>query len=446
MKSSKKPLNSRQRKSLLKTFFISSGMTVIGCLLAVIVMTLFYNKTVGAESSSQVKPIELTEEEKVFEEEKEETSTINKTIAVFGVDEDEIRTDVILVANFNSATGKAKVVSIPRDTKVLWSDKQKRAYTDLTGYSISVSKLNEMAAYGKINENVGNIRDFTIDEIENILRVKIDNYVVINLDAFREIVDIIGGVEVDVPQRMYYQDRSQGLYIDLQPGLQHLDSEDAEGLVRFRRYIEGDEKRVEVQQLFLKAVAQKVLSREMLGQLPNMITKLFPYIKTDIKLTDVLSYLTLLNDFDLQNLTFYTVPGYGSSEEGPSYYYINEDKLEEMIKEVFYNTEEEQESSTEQKEPIKEILIDKEVTIEIYNGAGVKGLASRYKDQLMLSGYEVVRFDNYETSDIEKSIIYTKDRDKALQFEKYIPEAEIIQNTSIDSDIKIILGRDALES
>lgn len=443
MKYGEKRFNEKQKKNLLKTFLIASGITLAICSVILVAGVLIYDNTFRSESKSQVTNLELTEDEKAFEEEKEQVSHINKTVAVFGVDADEVRTDVIFVVNFNSATGKAKLVSIPRDTKVYWTDKQQRAYNQLTGYSISVSKLNEMAAYGRINQNVGNIRDFTIDEIENILKVKVDNYVVVNLEAFREIVDAIGGVDVDVPQSMHYDDNAQNLHIHLDQGMQHLDSKDAEGLVRFRKYVEGDEHRVAVQQIFLKAVAKKVLSPETRSQLPNIITKVFPYVKTDVRLTEVLDYLKLLDEFDLSDLEFFTVPGYGASHEGPSYYYIDEEKLEQMIIDVFYSNDTEEDDSS--KETEEEAVIDKTIEIEIYNAAGVKGLATQYKDKLMSSGYNVVRFDNYKETGLEESTIYAKDKKKALQLQSYVPGADIVEDSTIATDIMIVLGKDAVK-
>ena len=445
MKYGEKRFNEKQKKNLLKTFLIAAGITLGICSVILVAGVLIYNNTLRSESKSQVANLELTEEEKAFEEEKEQVSHINKTVAVFGVDADEVRTDVIFVVNFNSATGKAKLVSIPRDTKVYWTDKQQRAYNQLTGYSISVTKLNEMAAYGRINQNVGNIRDFTIDEIENILKVKVDNYVVINLEAFREIVDAIGGVDVDVPQSMHYDDNAQNLHIHLDQGMQHLNSKDAEGLVRFRKYVEGDEHRVAVQQIFLKAVAKKVLSPETRSQLPNIITKVFPYVKTDVKLTEVLDYLKLLDEFDLNDLEFFTVPGYGASHEGPSYYYIDEEKLEQMIIDVFYSNDTEADTDDPSKETEEEAVIDKTIEIEIYNAAGVKGLATQYKDKLMSSGYNVVRFDNYKETGLEESTIYAKDKKKALQLQSYVPGADIVEDSTIATDIMIVLGKDAVK-
>ncbi|MBP3888677.1 MAG: LCP family protein [Cellulosilyticum sp.] len=449
MEQEKKRLNGRQKKRLLRTFLIAAGVTFALCAIVIIAGIVIYNNTLAADSVSEVVNIELTEEEEIFEEEKEEVSELNKTIAVFGVDEDEIRTDVIFVVNFNTMTNKVKVVSIPRDTKVNWSDKQKRAYNQLTGYSIGVSKINEMSSYGRINKNIGNIRDFTIDEIENILKVSVDNYVVINLEAFREIVDAIGGVDMYVPQNMYYVDNCQGLYINLKEGQQHLDGDAAEGLVRFRQYARGDEDRVGVQQIFLKAVAEKVMSQSV-SSLAGIATKLFPYVKTDVKLNEVLDYLDLLNQFNLENLTFYTVPGYGAYEGKISYYYIDDNALEDMIKEVFLDTtvageDPEEGDSSDTKNEEEEIIIDKSVEIAVYNAAGVKGIAGRMKDTLQSVGYTVKKVANYDETDLSESIIYTKDKAKAAQFLQYVKGADIVEDSSITYDIEIIIGSESVE-
>ena len=447
MEHNKKRLNGSQKKKLFRTFLIAAGATLALCITVIIVGVIIYNNTLGANSVSEIKNNELTEEERIFEEEKEEVSEVNKTIAVFGVDEDEVRTDVIFVVNFNTITNKVKVVSIPRDTKVVWTDKQKRAYNQLTGNTISVSKINEMAAYGRINKNIGNIRDFTIDEIENILKVRVDNYVVINLEAFREIVDAIGGVDMYVPQDMYYVDNCQGLYINLKEGQQHLDGDAAEGLVRFRRYAKGDEERVSVQQIFLKAVAEKVMSQNI-STLAGIATKLFPYVKTDVKLNEVLDYLDLLNQFSLEYLSFYTVPGYGAYENNISYYYIEDNALEDMITDVFLDTtvagadDVEGEASGNKEE---EIVIDKKVEIAVYNAAGVKGIAGRMKDTLQSAGYNVRKVANYDETGLDESIIYAKDKSKASQFLEYVVDAEIIEDASIEYDIEIVVGNESVE-
>ena len=256
----------------------------------------------------------------------------------------------------------------------------------------------------------------------------------------------IGGVDMYVPQNMYYVDNSQGLYINLKEGQQHLDAEDAEGLVRFRQYALGDEARVEVQQIFLKAVAEKVMSQEMRSNLPNVVTRLFPYVKTDIKLTEVLGYLDLLGEFSLSGLEFHTVPGYGSDHEGPSYYYINEEELEQLVRDVFYDTTVVGEESQEELEASEEeMVIDKTVTLAIYNATGQKGIAGTFKNDLENLGYKVQKIDNHDSIDKEDSTIYAKDLTKAKQFLQYVEGADIKQDSSLEYDIEIIVGKESVK-
>ena len=75
-----------------------------------------------------------------------------------------------MVVNFNSKTNKVKVVSVPRDTKVTWSQEQRDNIKAEKGYSQYVSKINEMTAYGSVK----NIRKYTINELENLLGIPID--------------------------------------------------------------------------------------------------------------------------------------------------------------------------------------------------------------------------------------------------------------------------------
>lgn len=452
MEQNKKGLTKKQQKKLLKTFGISAGITLAVCVVAIIGVFTAYNNLILQKPSSAFQNEVLSEEEQKKEDDRKERGEINKTIAVFGVDKDETRTDVILVVNFNSMTNKVKVISMPRDTKVTWTERQRSKYNQLTGNSISVSKLNEMSSYGQIYNNPGNIRDFTINEIENILTVPIDNYVIVNIEAFNKIVDAIDGVEVDVPQRMYYQDTSQNLYIDLQPGLQTLYGKDAEGLVRYRHgYAEGDVGRIETQQVFLEAFAKKVMSPAILNNLPSIITSLFTYVKTDVALTEVFDYLTLLNDFELDNLEFHTIPGEGAYYQGISYFFIDQEELSSLIKDVFYDTTvagEESEAtpgSTDTGESMVPV-IDQGVSIEIYNATDAKGLAGTLKDTLQKKGYNVARIDNYEEGTISESVIYAKDETKARQFLEYMESAEIIQDSSIETDIKIIIGEDLADT
>ncbi len=442
MKKMNKELNMVQQKKLLKIFLKAIAITMVVCTAIIgIGIGAYYsfiydNKVIGSAEP-------LTAEEQALEDQKKLASVINQTIAVFGIDEDGTRTDVIFVVNFNSKTNKVKVLSIPRDTKVQWSEAQRSKLKEYKGTNIYTSKINEMTAYGGMEH----IRDFTINQIENMVGVKIDNYIVINLEAFRKIVDTIGGVEVDVPRRMRYTDNAQGLFINLDAGFQTLDGKKAEQLVRFRQYLNGDVDRIQVQQLFLKAFAEKVMSPQIITKIPQFIPILFTYIKTDISLTQIASYYPFLQSFNTNYLTFNTIPGQGRYEGGISYFFPDWKEMDILIEEVFFDTQaaDSEASEGEGNTPSQnELVLDKTVSIEVLNATGVTGIAGRIKDALEKQGYKVGRIDNYSKGDLQKTVIYAKDTQKAEQFKSYFKNATVQIDTSIGYDIQIIAGREYL--
>lgn len=425
MKETTQRLKKSQKKKLGNLFVRVSTITLIVCLgilgigAAAYKMFIYEGKEKGGIFNLKLTP---------------KAKDINETLAVFGVDEDGYRTDVIFVVNYNSATNKVKIVSVPRDTKVTWSDRQNQKLQEYKGKSISVTKLNEMTTYGGIDH----IRDFTIDEIQNLLGIEVDHYVIVTLDAFRQIVDAVGGVEVDVPVHkgsgLHYDDYAQGLHIHLDPGPQLLDGAQAEGLVRYRQgYAEGDVGRIKTQQLFLNAFAKRLLSPDIITKLPKIVPIIFSSIKTDMPLSEIPQYYDYLKNIPLEELSFNIIPG-EAEHQGSKWYFIpNMDEMTQFAEDIFFKEENIQS---------EESVEDKSVTIEVLNGTTITGAAGEVKDELEKIGYHVARIDNYETHDNKTTIIYAKDEKKAQQFKSYFKTAVIEKNSSMAYDIQIVLGED----
>ncbi len=119
-------------------------------------------------------------------------------------------------------------------------------------------------------------------EISQRLGRPIQHHLVVNLSAIRQMADMLGGIEVDVPKRMVYVDHSQGLSIDLQPGLQTLQGKDLEGFLRFRHDETGDLGRMDRQQLALKSLFRKLTRPEYLVRLPALMMAARKEIRTDL--------------------------------------------------------------------------------------------------------------------------------------------------------------------
>lgn len=425
MKKSSNKLKKAQKKKLRKIFLRVVVITLIVCAGVIGAGAVLYNRFLysgdgGEKDWSLNKPLD----------------PINKNLAVFGVDEDGYRTDVIFVVNFNSETNKVKVVSVPRDTMVDWNEEQRDKLMRYTGKVAYTTKINEMTSYSGIE----NIRDFTIDEIETILDINIDNYVIVTTDAFRKLVDAIGGVEVEVPalengEGLHYDDNYQDLHIHLEPGLKVLDGEQAEGLVRFRKgYAEGDVGRIKTQQIFLNAFAKKILSPSTFAKLPQIASVVFDTVTTDVKLNEVTGYLKYFKNFNSDNISFYIVPGEAEYVSSKWYYVIDESALPAFRNEVFHDIVPPSEDTYE---------VDTTVSIEILNSTARAGLAANAKVLLEDSGYTVSSIGNYTPAILDTTVIYARDLEKATQFQKYFLGAELVLDTTLDYDIQIVLGNDA---
>ncbi len=211
-------------------------------------------------------------------------------------------TDTMILVYFCPSENALNLMQIPRDT-----------FIDI-GYPSS--KANALYAYGQ-----GPLMKSALSEAFGI---EIDNYAVIGLESFRNIVDLLGGVEIDVPFDMDYEDPAQDLYIHIDKGLQVLDGEQAEGFVRFRYgYNNMDLGRLDAQKMFLTAMAKTMIQPENIAKLPSMFNEVFKNLKTDMPASEMLSMATSALGIPLENVRMFTLPGepwYHSGESGLTAY------------------------------------------------------------------------------------------------------------------------------
>jgi len=200
-----------------------------------------------------------------------------RRILVLGTDQTSGSTDVMFT--IESDGDKTVLEQIPRDTLI-------------NSPNYGVIKANSLYT-------LGGPEAVEID-IEKILNKKIDHYARVNLEGVRRISDAIGGVEVNVPFRMKYDDNSQNLHIDLQPGKQVLKGKDLEGYIRFRHDGLGDIGRMERQREVYNAIFKNVLSTRSLLHLPELIKISQEDIKTDLSPLELGAVLGLMKGNHLQ--------------------------------------------------------------------------------------------------------------------------------------------------
>ncbi len=201
----------------------------------------------------------------------------NRDVVVLGLDAGRGNTDVIFTIRVKG--GETRIIQIPRDS-----------YVDTR--SFGPMKVNALYAYGGTKA--------VKSELTRLMHRPINHHILINLEGIRTIADLLGGLEVDVPKRLYYQDHSQGLYIDLQPGLQVLKGRDLEGFLRWRHDGEGDFGRLRRQQLVLKSLFSKLTRPESLVRLPALIDAAGRNVKTDMGPMEIGGLITAMGTTELE--------------------------------------------------------------------------------------------------------------------------------------------------
>jgi len=236
------------------------------------------------------------------------------------VDNESIkRTDTIMVINYNPTNKTLHVISIPRDTLISVNDRN--------------AKIN--AAYA-----IGGYPKIKV-EVENLLNLNINYIVKIDYNAFREIVDAIGGVEMKIERNMIYDDEGQNLHINFKAGeTVTLDGKKAEEFFRWRKnndgsgFANGDLDRIENQQKFISKVVDKCTSPLILFRAPKIISALGDNIETNMSSTNVLSYGLKFMNIKKENMTMTTAVGTAKNINGESYLVFDKNANKDIISSI----------------------------------------------------------------------------------------------------------------
>lgn len=225
-------------------------------------------------------------------------------LLLLGQDEAAGLTDVVILAHVDVGAGRMCMAQIPRDTYLRYTDKN----------------------YKKINGAVKSGGAAALCEaLERALPVVIDGYVLLDLACVRDAVDLLGGVEIDVPCDMDYEDPTQGLSIHLKKGRTHLSGAEAVHFVRYRAgYVRGDLGRVDAQKLFLAAFLEAATHVDA-GDLPRLAALAVGSTETDLPPELVLSLLRAARRISVENVTLLTLPGeeLQSAKSGAWYYVLS---------------------------------------------------------------------------------------------------------------------------
>lgn len=244
-------------------------------------------------------------------------------VLVLGIDDVEKqshRSDTIMLVDFKFKEKKIFIISVPRDTIVEYKGKQEKLNSV---YAINYVATKEKTAAREVAKKAAEILDIDIPYV-----------VEVNYKAVKEMVDIFGGVRINIEKKMKYHDQAAGLYIDFSPGTKVLDGEDAVKYLRFRSDEKADIGRIDRQQKFVYSFIEKMKASLKPEKVPSIYRTLTKYIYTNLPLDRVVVLYERFKDYKLGDGGRFTLPGQPMLVDKKSCWKIDEGKVEEMMKKI----------------------------------------------------------------------------------------------------------------
>lgn len=318
------------------------------------------------------------------------------------------RADTIFVLSLSPKTKDTILFSIPRDTRVMIPGR-------------GMDKINHAFAYGDI--------ELLEETIENFLGISIHYYGVVDFEGFQYIIDALDGVKINVEKDMYYVDQAGSLKINLHRGEQVLDGQEALDYVRFRFDQLGDLGRIQRQQKLINALIDKVMNFDIIVKLPNIVSSLTEYIKTNMNSNEIIALARILKEIDRNKIWIETIKGEPKYIDRVSYLVVDAEKVEKRVKYLIENKH-------------------RGLSVEVLNGNKMPGMAHSVARKLTELGFNVVNIDNADSFDYQKTvlIIYSKEVQIDDYINQYLGDIDIIRKEQPQNevDMTIIIGKNML--
>lgn len=329
--------------------------------------------------------------------------------------------DTIILLSISSRQRTLDFISIPRDTYLNVSHLFFHRLNEVYTYYWRTTHSDRIAAE-KTRQMV--CQQVFYDQIP------IDYYLVVNYPAFREFIDAIGGVEVQITRPMYYRDRAAKLEINFSTGIYRLNGQRALEYVRFRDSA-GDLGRVRRQQYFLSQLVNSVKKFIWLKNIPKLFSVYHRHIYSNIRFYEALSLLIECHAVERTNFRFATIPG--------------------KIYSVFWKTSPLEVSQLLKKMELSgelETLTEVPPRVEVYNATSQRDLARKIRNQLLDAGFNVLNWGNCLATQKYTTIKnFTGNIQAVERLKNFFPQARVVNYLDSHSDIDCIitLGEDYQE-
>ena len=271
----------------------------------------------------------------------EETLKNLDTLQVLIMGESTGMSDTLIVASYNPKTQQASMLSIPRDTYVT-NGKYKNS---------PQNKINCLFSGGETPEK-------TVAAVNEVTGLNIEKYILIDTKALIKLVDLIGGVNFEVPNDMDYDDSEQNLHIHLKEGYQKLTGEQVEQVVRFRHNNDGssysyeygneDYGRMRTQRSMIMAVAKQTLKFKNIKEIKNIINIMQEDVKTNMQFDTIKDYIPYATNLDIDNIQTEQLPGKSEQRNGGWFFFHDKEETAKVVDRLF--------NEIEATEPTEEVL------------------------------------------------------------------------------------------
>lgn len=346
---------------------------------------------------------------------------------IVGIDaregETRARSDTILLTRVDPNKKRVTVVSIPRDTRAR-----------IEGHG--TNKINAALSYEG--------HEGLINSVEDLTGTEVTEYVAVDFNGFKEIVDAMGGVWVDVPEKIVDKKASGYDYsaFAIDPGMQKLDGAHALTFVRSRNFPEGDIARIRNQQVFLKALGKQMLSLGNVFNATGIINAVADNSEMSLKISDLMSLTADLLKMEEDSVETVTLPGEPKYVGNASYVIPDDEEIETLIARIEAGESIVPSASVEASGAIK----PSQVTLTVRNGVGVAGLATDASDELEKAGFRIQEIGNAGQFVYDRTlIVYAVDKRKAAIVRDAMGTGDIVESRGMyafKTDVLVVVGKD----
>ena len=415
-------LRGRQRHRAARALLIVAGVLGVLLLAGAAWALIFINSVNGDLQRSDPKALKALTPLKSENTAKPSPAPRPFTMLLLGADNrgkpGDARTDTILFARVDPGKKKVWLLSLPRDTRV-----------NIPGHG--VAKLNKAYTLGGAA--------LTIDTVEELLGVPVNHYMEVNINGFKRIVDVLGGVWVDVdveiddPKAAAANPGHEGQHIE--PGYQRLSPAEALVYVRSRDYADADFTRMRHQQEFFKAVAKQSMTIANFFKLPRLVREGSRFTKSDMTVGELVGIARSLRGIDDKTIQTATMSG----EWRSPFVYVDEEQMAELLNRMMSGRSFEETTAGSVATPA-------DVSVTVRNGSGLAGAATKAGDVLQAKGFDVRDIGNAKRSDYDQTLVVYRDSPldaslviKELGQGRSVTDGGQYQYTT---DVLVVVGRD----